>query len=71
MKKYVPSPVIDGVAIKQLRVNADDRGYLMEMLRRDDDIFEGFGQAYISLNYPGVIRAWHWHEKQADLVGLP
>lgn len=59
--------MIDGVEIKQLTVNADDRGYLMEMLRCDDEIFEGFGQAYVSLNYPGVVRAWHWHEKQADL----
>lgn len=38
----------------------------MELLRSDDPHFQKFGQAYISLNYPGVIRAWHWHERQTD-----
>ena len=59
--------MIDGVEIKQLKVNADERGSLMEILRADDEIFEQFGQVYVSLNYPGVIRAWHYHKKQTDL----
>ncbi len=58
--------VIAGVEIKQLHRHVDDRGYLMEILRADDPLFERFGQAYVSLNYPGVIRAWHWHEHQDD-----
>jgi dTDP-4-dehydrorhamnose 3,5-epimerase len=59
--------MIDGVVLKQLRPNADDRGFLMEMLRADDPIFEEFGQTYISMNYPEVIRAWHYHKLQTDL----
>jgi len=58
--------VIDGVRIKKLTPHADERGYLMELLRNDDDIFTTFGQCYVSLNYPGVIRAWHYHKKQED-----
>jgi dTDP-4-dehydrorhamnose 3,5-epimerase len=58
--------MIHGVAVKELKVNVDERGSLMEILRADDDIFEKFGQAYVSLNYPGVIRAWHYHKKQTD-----
>lgn len=38
----------------------------MELLRSDDEIFTTFGQCYVSLNYPGVIRAWHYHKKQED-----
>lgn len=57
---------IDGVVLKPLTVHADERGSLMEILRSDDEVFEKFGQCYISLNYPGVIRAWHWHERQTD-----
>ena len=38
----------------------------MELLRSDDSIFTKFGQCYVSMNYPGVIRAWHWHKKQDD-----
>ena len=58
--------MIDGVEVKQLRTFADERGSLTEILRRDDEIFEGFGQCYFSISYPGVIRGWHWHEKQTD-----
>ncbi|MBI4346365.1 MAG: dTDP-4-dehydrorhamnose 3,5-epimerase family protein [Elusimicrobia bacterium] len=60
--------MIDGVRTRELKKNVDDRGYLMEVLRKDwSDVFRQFGQAYVSLNYPGVIRAWHWHERQWDL----
>jgi dTDP-4-dehydrorhamnose 3,5-epimerase len=38
----------------------------MEILREEDEIFENFGQVYVSLNFPGVIRAWHYHLKQTD-----
>jgi len=38
----------------------------MEILRKDDDIFMGFAQVYVTLNYPGVIRAWHRHLRQTD-----
>ena len=63
--------MIDGIEIKQLKRNADERGFLMEMLREDDPIFKRFGQCYVSLNYPGVIRAWHYHKKQDDLWVVP
>jgi dTDP-4-dehydrorhamnose 3,5-epimerase len=59
--------MIEGVKIKKLEGHADERGCLTEILRSDDDIFERFGQLYVSLNYPGVIRAWHYHKKQGDL----
>jgi dTDP-4-dehydrorhamnose 3,5-epimerase len=58
--------LIAGVEVKNLIRHTDDRGFLMEILRSDDPIFQQFGQAYVSLNYPGVIRAWHWHELQED-----
>lgn len=59
--------MIQAVEIKQLKPHADERGYLMEMLRADDPIFETFGQTYVAMNYPGVIRAWHYHKEQIDL----
>ncbi|HZK66247.1 MAG TPA: dTDP-4-dehydrorhamnose 3,5-epimerase family protein [Chloroflexota bacterium] len=58
--------MIEGVKTKQLRVIPDERGFLMEMLRRDDEIFEGFGQSYITATYPGVVKGWHFHRKQTD-----
>lgn len=58
--------MIDGVKVKRLNVHCDERGRLMEMLRSDDEIFEGFGQAYMTTAYPGVVKAWHYHTKQTD-----
>ena len=58
--------MIEGVKVKKLKVIPDERGRLMEMLRADDDFFEKFGQVYMTSTYPGVVKAWHKHEKQAD-----
>lgn len=58
--------LIEGVTIKELRVIADERGRLMEMLRADDELFLQFGQVYMTTAYPGVVKAWHYHEKQTD-----
>jgi len=60
--------LIDGVVLKKLRVIVDERGYLMEILRADDDIFQKFGQVYLTTVYPGVIKAWHWHCSQIDYM---
>ena len=58
--------MIEGVVFKPLRVIPDERGRLMEILRCDDELFEKFGQVYMTTTYPGVIKAWHFHEKQDD-----
>lgn len=60
------STMIDGVKIKNLKVLPDDRGFLMEMLRSDDEIFEQFGQAYMTGVKKGVAKGWHYHQKQDD-----
>ncbi len=58
--------LIDGVRVKQLRPIPDERGRVMEMLRRDDEIFLDFGQTYLTTMYPGVTKAWHYHKLQTD-----
>jgi dTDP-4-dehydrorhamnose 3,5-epimerase len=62
----MPQNLIQGVRTKQLQVFPDERGRLMEMLRRDDDLFIEFGQTYLTTMYPGVTKAWHHHELQTD-----
>lgn len=57
---------IDGVWVKDLSAIPDERGRLMEILRNDDELFERFGQVYISTTYPGVVKAWHLHRVQHD-----
>ncbi len=58
--------MIEGVKVKQLRVRCDERGRLAEILRRDEEFFEEFGQVYMTTAYPGVVKAWHYHERQTD-----
>lgn len=60
--------MIDGVKVKNLKVIPDERGRLTEILRRDDDVFSGFGQVYVTTTLPGVVKAWHKHLKQADNI---
>ena len=57
---------IEGVKTKNLRVIPDERGWIMEILRSDDDIYQQFGQVYITTAYPGVVKGWHYHKKQTD-----
>lgn len=58
--------MIHGVKTKQLRVIADERGRLMEMLRSDEAMFIKFGQIYLTTAYPGAVKGWHYHKKQID-----
>lgn len=60
--------MIDGVSANALRLIPDERGRLMEIMRRDWPIFKKFGQVYVTTNYPGVVKAWHYHTKQTDMV---
>jgi len=63
--------LINGVQVKKLVRHCDDRGFFMEILRDDDGLLSRFGQASMSKTYPGVIKAFHYHEKQDDLWFFP
>lgn len=59
--------MIQGVVIKELVTNVDERGFFREIIRVTDDFFkEGFGQLSHSLMYAGATKAWHIHKKQID-----
>lgn len=62
--------MIEGVQVKWLVINTDDRGFLTELLRSDDEIFEHFAQCFMTFSYPGVIRAWHSHKRRSDLIAV-
>lgn len=55
------------VKVKDLITHADDRGFFREVLRDDDKLLSCFGQTSVTVTYPGVIKAFHYHEKQDDL----
>lgn len=58
--------MIEGIKIKKLTRHIDERGYLQEILRDDDEIYHKFGQVYLTVCNPNVIKAWHCHVKQID-----
>ncbi|MEK7765640.1 MAG: dTDP-4-dehydrorhamnose 3,5-epimerase family protein [bacterium] len=58
--------LIHGAHAKPLKRIPDERGLLMEILRSDDPLFKTFGQVYLTMAYPGVVKAWHFHKKQTD-----
>ncbi len=63
---------IDGVEIKDLVTNTDERGFFREIIRVTDGFFgEGFGQLSHSLMYHGVGKAWHIHTTQIDWWYVP
>jgi dTDP-4-dehydrorhamnose 3,5-epimerase len=57
---------LTGIMVKQLKRFPDERGFFMELIRKDwKDLVEenNIVQANLSLSYPGVVRAWHKHER--------
>ena len=60
--------MISGVNAKYLKNITDERGRLMEIMRNDESIFVKFGQVYLTTNYPGVVKAWHYHKIQSDYI---
>jgi len=59
--------MIEGVRIKRLITHCDDRGYFREVLRDSDELLPHVAQTSVTLTYPGVIKAFHWHEHQDDV----
>lgn len=62
--------MITGVIVKKIKVIPDERGRLMEIMRADDGFFDKFGQVYMTTAYPGVVKGWHYHKKQADNMAV-
>lgn len=65
--------MIEGVETRELQVNADERGHLVELYRSDWPEFDPEpAMTYYSMSYPGVVRAWHRHEReQVDYFACP
>jgi dTDP-4-dehydrorhamnose 3,5-epimerase len=59
--------MIEGVQIFEIKKNVDDRGFLAEIWR--DSRLKNFSprQLNFTVAHPGVIKAFHFHEKQQDL----
>ena len=63
--------MIDGVLVTPRKQISDERGKIMHMLKATDAEFENFGEIYFSCIYPGVVKAWHYHEVMALNYAVP
>lgn len=61
---------IEGVRLAPLVVHPDDRGYFLELQRFGRGLAAAFPaestQISAALNYPGAIKAFHYHLQQTD-----
>ncbi len=72
--KVILSPastdLIAGIEIKPFAVWPDDRGYFLEVARLGQGLVANFPaesmQISAALNYPGIIKAFHFHRFQTD-----
>lgn len=57
--------MLPGIVIRPLRRFADERGFFTEVMRTDwsDVIQDEVDQVNMSVSYPGIVRAWHKHER--------
>ena len=58
--------MLNGIIVKQLKRLPDERGFFTEIFRNDwKDLIESeeIAQANLSISYPGIVRAWHKHER--------
>ena len=58
---------IDGVKIKKITRFFDDRGFFSEIVKEGEETFKEVKQTSYTETYPGVIKAFHWHNKQYDI----
>lgn len=58
---------IHGVVISPLTTFPDDRGYFREIARLDKTPLKTCAQISATMSYPGVIKAFHYHNNQDDL----
>lgn len=57
--------MLKGILVKSLKRFADERGFFTEIFRSDwKNVFsDKIVQSNLSITYPGIIRAWHRHER--------
>ncbi len=59
--------MIKGLIINKLDVKSDERGWLAEILRKENLQEEkGFGQIFVTVAKPGVTKGNHYHKRKHE-----
>jgi dTDP-4-dehydrorhamnose 3,5-epimerase len=61
--RRIDASAIEGVTVVPLRVIADERGAVLQMLKESDAHFRRFGEIYFSSVNRGVVKGWKKHSR--------
>lgn len=54
------------VDIKKLHIKSDERGWLMEVIRKEDVGDGAFGQVLVTIVKPGQVKGGHYHRRKIE-----
>ncbi len=58
---------MDRVKIKRLKLHQDERGFVAEILRREElGEKKNFGQIYLTTANPGFVKGNHYHQRKTE-----
>jgi dTDP-4-dehydrorhamnose 3,5-epimerase len=63
--------MIEGVQVSARRVIRSERGDVLHMLKRTDDVFSQFGEVYFSKIQPGQQKVWRRHREATSQLAVP
>lgn len=62
---------MDGIILTPLNQIHNPKGDILHAMKKSDDGFAGFGEAYFSMVYKGVIKGWKKHTKMTLNLIVP
>ena len=65
MAKFIKRKSKIKYKVKELEIHSDERGWLVEMLKRDE-LKEDIKQVYVATIKPGCVRGNHYHLKRTE-----
>lgn len=63
--------MLHNVSLVPLKIIPDERGQVMHVLRNDVPHFEKFGETYISVIYPNIVKGWKLHMRSKSHMAVP
>ena len=54
------------IRINKLRVKKDKRGWLVEILHESNLDKREFGQIFVTIAYPGIVKGGHYHKRKKE-----
>lgn len=62
---------MDGVIVTPLKKIYHPKGNILHAIKKSDNVFEGFGEAYFSIISQGDIKGWKKHKKMTLNLVVP